>query len=325
MLCVHGNEVDDWNVTDHETIRRFGRDLQQGRTVDAWIPNAGTHLVIEVMNDIKKSYPFVDLLKPELEAVIPVLLAVAPDKRDRIGGAFPVLKRLAMDKARRATGWLGAEELGDEIRGVRAPIPRPRARINHDALMAGAEEHLLARAKPISLVRDVEGDEQLGWGGAAWGWVRGRDTRETLRAALEDLQKDRSFKWSQEDDTFRRLDEAIGREVDFILAGHTHLERALRRRKTNGCYLNSGTWVRVIKLEPKVLADQAEFNKVYGAVAAGTMDALDKFDGLVLRRRTVVAVRVGSEGTRGELLHWCAVGGRPGLNPVDPQAGMTKT
>ena len=230
-----------------------------------------------------------------------------------------------MDKARRATGWLGAEELGDEIRGVRAPIPRPRARMNHDALMAGAEEHLLARAKPISLVRDVEGDEQLGCGGAAWGWVRGRDTRETLRAALEDLQKDRSFKWSQEDDTFRRLDEAIGREVDFILAGHTHLERALRRRKTNGCYLNSGTWVRVIKLEPKVLADQAEFNKVYGAVAAGTKDALDKFDGLVLRRRTFVAVRVGSEGTRGELLHWCAVGRRPGLNPVDPQAGMTKT
>jgi hypothetical protein len=34
VLCVHGNEVDDWNVTDHETIRRFGRDLQQGRSVD---------------------------------------------------------------------------------------------------------------------------------------------------------------------------------------------------------------------------------------------------------------------------------------------------
>jgi hypothetical protein len=109
--------------------------------------------------------------------------------------------------------------------------------------------------------------------------------------------------------------------VDFILAGHTHLERALRRHKANGFYLNSGTWVRLIKLEPKVLAEQAEFNKVYGAMAAGTMDALDKLDGLVLRRRTIIAVRASSEGTRGELLHWCA--GR--LNPVDLQAGITKT
>jgi UDP-2,3-diacylglucosamine pyrophosphatase LpxH len=324
VLCVHGNEVDDWNVTDHEAIRRLGRDLQQGRTVDAWIPNAGTHLVIEVMNDIKKSHPFVDLLKPELEAVIPVLLAAAPEKRDRIAGAFPVLRRLAMDKVRRATGWLGAEELADESSRVGAPVPPARARMNPDALMAAAEEHLLSGTKPISLVRDVERDEQLGWGGATWSWMRGRDIRETLRAALDDLQKDRSFEWSQEDDTFRQLDEAIGPEVDFILAGHTHLERALRRRKTNGCYLNSGTWVRVIKLEPNVLANQADFNKVYGALAAGTMDALDKLDGLVLRRRTVVAVRAVPGGTRGELLHWCAVGQGRGLNAVDPQAGMTK-
>src|SRR5262249_9799282 len=31
VLCVHGNEVDDWNVADHEAIRRLGRDIQQGR------------------------------------------------------------------------------------------------------------------------------------------------------------------------------------------------------------------------------------------------------------------------------------------------------
>jgi hypothetical protein len=160
---------------------------------------------------------------------------------------------------------------------------------------------------------------------AAWSWISGGDTRETLRAALDDLQKDRSFEWSQEDETFRQLDEAIGPDIDFILAGHTHLERAVRRRKTTGCYLNSGTWVRLIKLEPRVLADQTEFNKVYGALAGGSMDALDKFPGLVLRRRTVVAVRGGAAGTRGELVHWSAVGGKFELRPVNPHAGMTKT
>jgi UDP-2,3-diacylglucosamine pyrophosphatase LpxH len=323
VLCIHGNEVDDWNVTDYEKIRRVGRDLHQGRSVGTWIPNAGTQLVVEVMNEIKKTYPFVDLLKPELEAVIPVLLAIAPGQRDRIIHSLPALKHLAIDKVRRAAGWLGAGNRTEEIPLTTVPGQLHRPRLNHDSLMAATEEHVLRDAKPISLVRDVEAGEKLGLAEAAWIWAQGGDTREVLRIALDGLQKNRSFDWSHEDDTFRELDEAIGPDVDFILAGHTHLERALNRRKTSGFYFNSGTWARLIKLEPKILADQAEFNKFYGAAAAGTMDALDKFPGLVLRRFTVVAIRAGAEGTRGELMLRNAVGRKP--EPVDPEAGMTKT
>jgi UDP-2,3-diacylglucosamine pyrophosphatase LpxH len=325
VLCLHGNEVDDWNVTDFETIRRSGRDLQQGRSVDPWIPNAGTHLVIEVMNDIKKGYPFVDLLKPELEAVIPILLAVAPDKRDRIGGAFPVLKRLAMDKIRRATGLLGAQDESEDVARMANGLSLRRRQVDRDALMALADEQLLRGVEPISLVPDTERAQQLGVPEAIWNWVRGGDARETLRKALDGLQKDRSFDWSLEDDTFHQLDDAVASNVDFILAGHTHLERALRRRKRNGFYFNTGTWARLIRLSPHSLADQAEFNKVYGALAAGTMDALDKFPDLVLRQRTVAAVRAGPAGTRGELLHWDTMSGKLDLIPVDANAGMTKT
>ena len=324
VLCVHGNEVDDWNVTDYETIRRSGRDLQQGRAVDPWIPNAGTHLVIEVMNDIKKGYPFVDLLKPELEAVIPVLLAIAPEKRNQIRGAFPVLKRLAMDKIRRATGLLGAEQQTEDLMSAGDELPLRRPTVNRDALMALADERLLRGVEPISLVPDAARAQQLGSLDAAWSWITGGDARETLRRALDDLQKDRSFDWSLEDDTFHQLDEQVASNVDFILTGHTHLERALHRRKRNGFYLNSGTWVRLIRFEPRVLGDQAEFNKVYGALAAGTMEALDKFPNLVLRRRTVVAVKAGNAGTRGELLRWAPVAGKYDLTPVDSKAGMTK-
>jgi UDP-2,3-diacylglucosamine pyrophosphatase LpxH len=329
VLCLHGNEVDDWNVTDFETIRRCGRDLQQGRLVDPWIPNAGTHLVIEVMNDIKKGYPFVDLLKPELEAVIPVLLAVAPDKRDQIGGAFPALKRLAMDKIRRAAGLLGAEEEREEVSLTPNGSPLWRRTIDHDALMARMDDRLQRGVEPISLVPAGGRTQQLGLSDAVWSWVRGKDARETLRRALDDLQKDRSFEWSLEDDTFHQLDDTIASNVDFVLAGHTHLERALPRRKRNGFYFNSGTWARLIRLEPHVLADQAEFNKVYGVMAVGTMDALDEFPGLVLRRRTVVAVRAHAAVTHGELMRWDMVDGKPDLVRVDANANanasMTKS
>ena len=73
---MHGNEVDAWNVTDHEAIRRIGKKLTHGRAVEPWVPNAGAQLVIDVMNSIKKTYPFVDLLKPETNAVLPALLAL---------------------------------------------------------------------------------------------------------------------------------------------------------------------------------------------------------------------------------------------------------
>ena len=31
VICVHGNEFDEWNVCDYETLRRQGRDLHRGR------------------------------------------------------------------------------------------------------------------------------------------------------------------------------------------------------------------------------------------------------------------------------------------------------
>jgi UDP-2,3-diacylglucosamine pyrophosphatase LpxH len=110
VLCVHGNEVDTWNVTDYERLRRSGRDYVQGRPTEEWTPNAGTKLVIDVMNGIKREYPFVDLLKPEVEAVVPVLLAMDPKQIQKVSRLTAVGTRLAWDTVRRMTGFLAAGE-----------------------------------------------------------------------------------------------------------------------------------------------------------------------------------------------------------------------
>jgi hypothetical protein len=276
------------------------------------------------MNDIKKTYPFVDLLKPELEAVIPILLAVAPDKRDKISGVYPALKRLVADKIRRATGLLGAEDEQEELPVTDEGL-MPRRLVDHDALLVLTDQRLRDRVEPITLIPDYERTQQLGFPSAIVSWVRGKDVRETLRNALDTLWKDRSFDWSRTDDTFRQLDDAVAPIIDFVLAGHTHLERALPRRKRGGFYFNSGTWARLIELTPEVLADQVKFNKVFGALAAGTMDALDSYGPpkLVLKQHTVVAVRADRAGTHGELMHWELVKGKFDLVPVAPTAGMT--
>ena len=107
VLCVHGNEVDSWNVADFERVRRITRDLQFGKSVDAWIPNAGTQMVIDVMNGIKRRYPFVDLLKPEAEGVVPALVALDPSALNKLRAVAAVAGRVAWDAARMSTGFLG--------------------------------------------------------------------------------------------------------------------------------------------------------------------------------------------------------------------------
>jgi hypothetical protein len=106
VLCVHGNEVDDWNVVDYEALRRIGRNSQQGLPVKPWIPNAGTQLVIEVMNEIKRgNYPFVDLLKPETGGVLRALVTLEPALAGRVFSALPAATRKVRDGILRWAGF----------------------------------------------------------------------------------------------------------------------------------------------------------------------------------------------------------------------------
>ncbi len=303
VLAVHGNEADDWNVTDHETIRRIGRDLLHGRPAEAWIPNAGTQLVIAAMNDIKRAHPFVDLLKPELQAVIPVLIAVAPDKAAKIKDAWPTLARLVRDKAKLSLGLLGEEELEKDHRPITLRPP-----IDASAAMDRVEEQFKADTNPMELLPDVARGEKLGWSSAAWNYFVAKDPRKALREALEGLQRDRSFDTTEEDETFRAYDQLAGPEIDFVLTGHTHLARNLKRRRGKGHYLNSGTWARLIRLDPAELADPARFNRLYAVLGAQSMAELDAVKGLVIRRRTVIKIHQPATEAQAELLTWTGDG-----------------
>jgi UDP-2,3-diacylglucosamine pyrophosphatase LpxH len=286
VLCVHGNEVDSWNVADFERLRRIGRNLQFGQVVDAWVPNAGTRMVIDVMNDIKKRYPFVDLLKPETEAVVPILLALDPSALQKLREAAAAAGRRAWDAARMATGFLGDVPVAVAETATsppEVPLSRISALVPGASLAAAEPEHLLelveneARqgTKPIDLVRGEQA-KQLGFWGAAWKLITGKPTHEVLREALENLDKDRSFEIVDEkDETYRELEKLTAPDIDFVVAGHTHLERAMPRKSGRGAYFNSGTWARLIRIEPDVRRDPVRFERLFNLLKGGTMAALD--------------------------------------------------
>jgi UDP-2,3-diacylglucosamine pyrophosphatase LpxH len=316
VRCVHGNEVDSWNVTNYEALQR----IADGAT-EIWAPNAGSRLVIDVMNGIKATYPFVDLLKPETPGVLTTLFVLQPSLLERAPGAIPAGIELTVDSVRRRLGLLGQEALGPAAKdtepssallqmlgGRLGPdVAWQKDRIDLNALLRDVEQRYRAGTDPLALVRPAAEPDFLGFWGAVKNVVlfRGRD--EVLRQALEDLGKDRSFDLLAPDDTSRALGEQVPGSPDFVTAGHTHLERALPLDGGARFYFNSGTWVRLIQLTREVLASRDAFQPVYTALAAGKMKALDDREGLVLRRCPVISFWADGSRTHGELRH--VVGG----------------
>jgi UDP-2,3-diacylglucosamine pyrophosphatase LpxH len=87
-VIEHGNRYDGFNVIDHDGLRRV-RSYQSRREpikeAHDFRRPPGSAIVATVMNPIKERYPFIDLLKPEDSACVPILLALAPGVRNQLG------------------------------------------------------------------------------------------------------------------------------------------------------------------------------------------------------------------------------------------------
>ncbi|HLL75045.1 MAG TPA: hypothetical protein VK421_07240 [Pyrinomonadaceae bacterium] len=104
VLIEHGNRYDRWNMIDHSALRQERSVRSRRLEVDEavrqkryFVPPAGTHLVIHFMNRIKARYRFIDLLKPETNAMLPLFLALEPDLKqylEKIVNASPIVKLL---------------------------------------------------------------------------------------------------------------------------------------------------------------------------------------------------------------------------------------
>lgn len=316
VLAVHGNETDAWNPIDYEALRRTVRALNQGASPDAWAPNAGTRLVVDVMNGIKESYPFVDLLKPETIAVPQLLLALPRDYKASLIGFARSVGRELVDDGRKHFGLLSGGEGADGARALDAllrsgPLPRAArpAPVDEDPLAAAAG-HLASGTRPVDLLAPGQGKETLGLGGLLLDRLFGRDPRENLREALITyMGDDQTFRLDGKDEIFDALDKEVASDIRFITAGHTHLERKLPRKRGAGVYYNSGTWIRLIRLSEAMLASAESFAPLYEALMSKDMADLDRatsLDGkerLVLQRGTVVSIESTSSGTRAELRH----------------------
>lgn len=79
VLIEHGNRYDSWNAIHHNALRAVRSALSRKEDPPSFPIAPGSLLVEHVMNKIKVDYPFIDLLKPETYAAIPILAILAPE------------------------------------------------------------------------------------------------------------------------------------------------------------------------------------------------------------------------------------------------------
>jgi hypothetical protein len=152
-------------------------------------------------------------------------------------------------------------------------------------------------------------DETLGTGQYFWdrltGWLTGISRVEALRRALRDwLKNDKTFEIADQDDTCRGTAASVGRDVHFLITGHTHLARAIDLGGGR-FYFNCGTWIRLMRFTEAMLANEEAFKPVYELLEKGRMPQLDQavFHGnpFVLPLQSAVCIRREGEKVIGEL------------------------
>lgn len=279
VLIEHGNRYDRFNVVNQDALRHYRSLISRRQPVPAeyvFDPPPGSKMVATVINPIKEKYRFVDLLKPENGAVIPILLALEPDLRSHLSQAV----RLSLDAREHRLATAAMPSSAGDISSTGMAGPGAGMDIASSGLggasgMAG----LMSDPLEVELQKQLEG-EAAGFLGALEHEVEvvGRDISNighaigmlellvsgqrgalarrlpALLKALRALKQDQSFSRDVETDpdTWSSAEALAGNGIRHVVFGHTHLPKRIPLR-SGGWYLNSGTWADVLAFPREII------------------------------------------------------------------------
>lgn len=232
VWVAHGDRWDGANAIDRPAVARAARE---GAPVKLPV---GSHLVFEVLAKITPTRPWVSLLKPEVEAVLPLLLYLDPvTTMGFLSSQRSLSARLVASKIRSAMQTV--PHLGPDDDVPAAPEDEiARALQMLGAVLGGEPGHALIAAELTDYLDAGVAPTPSGATLAAHGGLR----RGLARAWLTHVRESDEFLAVDGDDEVidgARAD--LPANLSLFVAGHTHGPR----RRPELRYLNSGTWIPV--------------------------------------------------------------------------------
>jgi len=228
LLVEHGNRYDGWNSVDHTHLAEYRSAVSRGEPY-TFKPPPGSKLVVAVMNRLKQEFRFIDLLKPENEAVLPILVAIQPS----------VIKNILDLVTLAAKSYIRQPSVGkrptwpSKISGY-TPIPGDSPT---KAGEIGGLETASARALTKMLVEISRSAK--------------KNRPQALRDALLQFRGvyESNFDLLAEADKYEaQACRLLGDRDGVVIFGHTHLAKCMPVNSAGGTYINTGTWCPILKL-----------------------------------------------------------------------------
>jgi UDP-2,3-diacylglucosamine pyrophosphatase LpxH len=269
-LVEHGNVLDPWNRINHAALQS-ACSLSSRNLGDAgdYQPPPGSRLVLEVVSRLRGSYQWVDCLKPETEAVLPLLWHFAPRQQQKL--IFN----------------LAEEYLSMKVFALNKKIGNAR---NPERLYKGERE---VENSPQDLAFKEWVDEVYAQERPTLGDDKRRD--KLLRKLRLVSARDTFFELERPDDSANYLRPIYEGGADLVVHGHTHSAKACVLE--GGLYINTGTWGQLLRLPPSYEGDE---------VWQKFLDLLRKNDVECFRRPTFARIRRDRKdnATTATLLEW---------------------
>ncbi len=252
VLIEHGNRYDDWNVVPHDSLRAVRSALSRHEAPPPMRTVAGSELVVGVMNGLKKQYAFIDLLKPENEAALPLLAVLDPGCMFKLKQIVHLARQAARTRVPRDDS--GAPEERDLI-SAQAEPPGTQQFQQAQTLLGIADDEIGARENLQSWWHVYQAGQA-------------EDRREQLRRLRKALQlyvqaQRETFATAEESPRYLQPAEALAkRGFRAVVFGHTHLAKHVPMLGGEAHYLNTGTWAELMRIPEKVLSNSAEGDSV---------------------------------------------------------------
>ncbi|TWU44933.1 hypothetical protein Q31b_01040 [Novipirellula aureliae] len=274
LLVEHGNQYDRFNAVDFDMLRRERSQLSRGMKInDAdrgklfFQPPVGSSIVVDEVNPRLPNVPFLNLLKPEFSAAIPLMLALYPETRKFFELAFEmgkIAKRSYANTPSKRPGLMSGrvsethldlnsflrEELATDAETFLGAPKRPGQLSGSKTDKSSVMSRLAAKAAATI-------DLTCPWG--LYSKLRSDDAAERLksvRIALKRVHDIADFATDTETNVYLiPAAELIKRGFEAIVFGHTHFPKEIEMG--GGKYLNAGTWADVLRL-PKEIGSSNE-------------------------------------------------------------------
>jgi UDP-2,3-diacylglucosamine pyrophosphatase LpxH len=242
-LIEHGDRLDPWNEIDREELNSTASLASRG-LIDyhKYAPPLGSKLVSEHLLRLRGDFPWVELLKPEREAMLPLLRFLTTLKQ-KVEHSDVIELYLQAEAKTRLTRLRQDRDPAIKYRKDVAEVNSIGSRIRG---MAQAILDARRETKRAELIKQLQA-------------ASGADTFFNVSAPDGDYSEDLEF--------------LLNNGADLLIHGHTHSAKAYP--VGGGMYLNSGTWARMLKL-PEADSGKAAWDKFLKSIEANSYQVLER-------------------------------------------------